>query len=221
MKQHDSTIAKPTRGRPRSLGKVSVVQRLLDAAEMLLQNENHVNLTERNIAAAARVDIRMIHYYFHDKEGLIFAVIARYCDSVSDNLAKLDAIDLESKTVTRDIYKILVDAFYAKPWIARILASELAHGHSQITELFTRKYGSQGEAPLGIRRAFERLIERGVYDSRLDITRSVLALFLMSLAPVMVGPLFGYVGAETDWFKNSDWLDYVADLFDRKLRGST
>jgi hypothetical protein len=31
-------------------------------------------------------------------------------------------------------------------------------------------------------------------------------------------PLYGYAGAEDDWFKNPEWLDFVADLFDRKLR---
>jgi hypothetical protein len=71
---------------------------------------------------------------------------------------------------------------------------------------------------VGIRWAFERLVACGVYDPHLVITQSVSALFVMSVAPVMVGPLYGYAGAEDDWFKNPEWLDFVADLFDRKLR---
>jgi AcrR family transcriptional regulator len=219
MKNGDIPIAvKPVRGRPRSAAKVPVVQRLLDATEALLRTHSHVDLTERKVAAAAGVDDRMIHYYFRDKDGLIFAVIARYCDAASTSLTALDTIDLMSETVTRDIYRVLINAYYAKPWIARIMASELAHEHSPIKEFFTDKYGLQGQAPVRIRQTFDRLVECGVYDSGIDVAQSVLALFLMSLAPVMVGPLFGNVGADADWFTQDKWLDYVADLFDRKLR---
>jgi TetR/AcrR family transcriptional regulator len=209
---------RPTRGRPRGTGKAHVVERLLDVTEALLQESSHFDLTERRVAAAAGVDDRMIHYYFRDKDGLIFAVIERYCDSLSDSFAELDAIDPKSKGVTRQIYKILVDAYFTKSWIARILASELARNHSPIKESFTQKYGLEGQALGRIRHTFERLIEVGIYDSNIDVAQSALALFLMSLSPVLVGPFFGNVGADRDWFKQERWLDYVANLFEERLR---
>jgi AcrR family transcriptional regulator len=212
--------AKPARGRPRNAAKVPVVQRLLDASEALLRDHSHVDLTERKIAAAAGVDIRMIHYYFGDKDGLIFAVIARYCDTVSDELAALDAIVPGAENVTRQIYKVLVGAYYGKPWIARVLASELAHAQSPIKQFFIGKYGLEGDALARIRQTFKRMIALGVYDAGIDVAQSAVALFLMSLAPVMVGPAFGIASAEADWFKKEAWLDFVADLFDRKLLGA-
>jgi AcrR family transcriptional regulator len=159
----------------------------------------------------------MIHYYFRDKDGLIFAVIERYCDAVADGLAALNSIDPACKSVTRQIYKILVDAYYAKPWIARVMASELARSHSPIKELFTQKYGMEGQALERVRHTIERMIKCGVYDSAVDVGQSALALFSMSLAPVLVGPFFGNIGAESDWFKQDRWLDYVAGLFDDKM----
>jgi len=220
MEQPDTPItAKPVRGRPRNAAKLPVVQRLLDASEELLRDHSHVDLTERKIAASAGVDIRMIHYYFGDKDGLIFAVIARYCDTVSDDLARLDAIVPGPANVTRQIYKVLVGAYYAKPWIARILASELAHTHSAIKQFFIGKYGLEGDALFRIRRTFNRMVAAGVYDAGINVAQSAIALFMMSLAPVMIGPLFGISGADVDWFKNDEWLDFIADLFDRKLRG--
>jgi len=219
MERRDATDAdKPARGRPRNGGRLPVVQRLLDASEELLRGHSQLDLTERKIAAAAGVDIRMIHYYFGDKDGLIFAVIARYCDMVSDNLSALDAIAPGSECVTRQIYKAVVGAYYAKPWIARILASELAHGHSPIKQFFIGKYGLEGEAPARIRETFKRMVVHGVYDPGLDVAQAAVALFMMSLAPVIVGPLFGLAGAEPDWFKQDPWLEFIADLFDRKLR---
>ncbi len=208
---------RPSRGRPRGGVKADVIDRLLDVTDLLLQECSHFDLTERRVAAAAGVDDRMIHYYFRDKDGLIFAVIERYCDSLSDSFAALDTIDPRSKNVTRQIYEILVCAYYAKPWIARILASELARNHSSIKELFTQKYGLEGQALGHIRHTFERLIACGVYDSTIDVAQSALALFLMSLTPVLVGPFFGNVGADSDWFKQERWLDYVAGLFDDSL----
>lgn len=219
MNDEDGSVGKrPTRGRPRGSTKAHVVERLLDVTDTLLQEFSHVDLTERRVAAAAGVDDRMIHYYFRDKDGLIFGVIERYCDSLSDSFAALDAIDLRSQDVTRQIYKILVGAYYTKPWIARILASELARTHSPIKESFTQKYGLEGQALGRIRHTFERLMECGVYDSTIDVAQSALALFMMSLAPVLVGPFFANVGAESDWFKQDRWLDYVAGLFDESLR---
>jgi AcrR family transcriptional regulator len=209
---------KPARGRPRGTVKAHVIERLLDVTDDLLQQHSQFDLTERRIAAAAGVDDRMIHYYFRDKDGLIFAVIERYCDAVSDSLAALDAIDPRSENVTRQIYQILIHAYYAKPWIARIMASELARTRSPIKVLFTRKYGLEGQALVRVRHIFERLIECGIYASGVDAAQSALALFLMSLAPALVGPLFGNVGAESDWFKQERWLDYVAGLFDHDLR---
>jgi AcrR family transcriptional regulator len=221
MEIADPPIApRPARGRPRASSQVPVVQRLLDASEELLRDHSHVELTERKIAAAAGVDIRMIHYYFGDKDGLIFAVIARYCDAASVTLATLDNIVPNSESVTRQIYKVLVSAYYAKPWIARILASELAHGHSPIKQFFIGKYGLEGDALARIRHTFGRMAAAGVYDAGIDLAQAAVALFMMSLAPVMVGPLFGFAGAEPDWFKKDAWLDFIADLFDRKLRGA-
>jgi len=220
MNDEDVVAKKPMRGRPRGAVKADAMERLLDVTEVLLQDYSHLDLTERRIASAAGIDDRMIHYYFRDKDGLIFAVIARYCDAVTTTLTALDSVDPMSKGVTRQIYAILVNAYYAKPWIARIMALELARTQSPIKAFFTQKYGLEGQALVRVRHTFERMIECGVYDAGIDVAQSVLALFLMSLAPVMVGPLFGNVGAETDWFKQERWLDYVASLFDEKLRPS-
>jgi AcrR family transcriptional regulator len=218
MDQAVLKTAKPRRGRPRTDAKAQVVQRLLDATELLLRDYSHVDLTERKIAAEAGVHDRMIHYYFSDKDGLIFSVIARYCDEASDKLKVLDSIDLMSTSVTRQIFKVLIDTYYAKPWIARILASELARNNSAIKEFFIKRYGSRGQSPVLIRSAFDRLVECGVYDRRIDAAQAVLGMFFMSFAPVIAGSLTGNIDAELGEFKKDAWIDYVADLFDRQLR---
>jgi AcrR family transcriptional regulator len=220
MYEADSSTLKlkNNRGRPRGDAKAQVVQRLLDTTEVLLLEYSQVDLTERKIAAEAGVHYRMINYYFNNKDGLIFGVIARYCDVVSDRLKAIETIDLSSPDVTRQIFKILVTAYFAKPWLARILASELARNHSEIKEFYVKRYGPQGQGHFHIHRVFERLVKAGVYAPTVDTNKAALGIFLISAAPAIVAPLSGHSDLDLPEFVREDWINYVADLFDLQLR---
>src|SRR5262245_10313269 len=108
-----------TRGRPRGGDKQQVIQGLLDATEQLLRDVGPAELTERKIAAAAGVHERMIHYYFGDKDGLLFDLVARRCDEAIDCIESIDAQTLRAEDATYRIIKTIVEAYYDKPWIAK------------------------------------------------------------------------------------------------------
>ena len=186
MDKGDSPLSKRIRGRPRNDAKRQVVQRLLEATELLLQEHSHVDLTERKIAAVAETNEAMIHYYFGDKDGLLFAAIVRYYDDVSDRLQALELIDPASKLVTRDIFKIMIGAYCLKPWIARIAISEFARGHSSIKEAYMKKFGPQGFGLARLRQVFERLIESGIYGRRVNAEHAALGMFSMITGPIFM-----------------------------------
>jgi AcrR family transcriptional regulator len=219
MEQAPSEEWKRTRGRPRRDSNNHVVDRLLDATESLLRDTTHYELTERQIADAAGVHARMIHYYFSDKDGLIFGVMARYSDEISEKLQELNTLDPATPSLTRHIIKVVVEAYYAKPWIGKIGLSEFAKS-SNIKELFVRKYGTPGRGHIHVQRAFDRLVRLGVYDRDSDTGQAALCLFAIVLAPHTLATLVGDATAEMDQFKTDAWVDFVADLFDRKLRAS-
>lgn len=210
-----SPPAKKSRGRPSAAGGGNVVNNILDATERLLQNESHYDLTIRRISAEAGVNNRMVKYYFNDKDGLIFSVIARYCDEVSTKLKTLDAIDPSSSSPTRQIFKIVMSAYYAKPWIARIIASELSRNNSLIKTAYLKRYGREAVARLPIRRVFVRLIESGVYNSKMDIDKAVLSVFYTCAAPAMLAPLASDIDSNRDRREDDEWISYIAEMFDR------
>jgi AcrR family transcriptional regulator len=178
MGKEDFGGVQRTRGRPRHHAKGRVVERLLDATELLLQEHNHYELTDRMIAATAKVNEAMIHYYFGSKDGLLFSVIVRCEDEISEKLKALETIDHLSPTVTREIFSILIDAYYAKPWVWRMMSSEFVQTHSAIKLSFMKRYGPQGQGLLvRLRRVFERLIERGIYDPRVNAAYAALSMF--------------------------------------------
>jgi AcrR family transcriptional regulator len=206
------------RGRPRRAENKRVVQLLMDATETLLQEHSYGLLTERKIADAAGVHVKMIHYYFDTKDGLIFAVLSRYGDDVAKRLKDLEAIDLKSRSISRQIFKIMVDAFYSKPWIAKIGVAELAHS-SSVKSFYTARYGDEGLGMLHLRKAFDRINERGIYDRKINSSRAALCMFSMIIGPVTLAPICWVVGEGLEELKADEWIDYVADMFDCRFLG--
>lgn len=218
MNNGDSPISKKIRGRPPISTKSQVMQRLLEATERLLREQNHLDLTERKIAAAAGTNEAMIHYYFGSKDGLLFELIARQSDEVLEKLKALDTINPVPQSVTRHIFKTFIDAYYAKPWIGKIMVSELARSGSTIKGLFLKRYGAHGMGLVHLRHLLSRLIDSGVYDSRINAEYAALSMFYILSAPLMLASLSGDIDVVLDNFKKDSWIDHVTDLFDRQLR---
>ncbi len=190
------------------------MNRLLDVTEELLRTHSHHDLAERAIAEIAQVSVPMIHYYFGDKDGLLFAVIVRYTDEVIDKVKALERIDPAAPLATRAIVKVFTDAFYTKPWITLIAVSEFSRPESAIKQFFTRKYGPQGQALVIIRRTFTRLIDAGVYDRRVNSSHAAVAMMSVIVGPFLFGSmLWGGEAAARKEVIGQEWVDYVGDLF--------
>ena len=217
MDKEKSSTVKPVRGRPRNADKRQVVQQLMDAAEEMLRETNHFDLTERKIAAAAKTTEAMIHYYFGGKDGLMFELILRYYDEIADRLKALDQVDLKSAGVIRDIFKILVDAYYFKPWMARIVISEFARGRSAIKDSYMEKFGPKGLGLARLKRVFEQLIESGICRAGTNAEYAARGMYSLLISPFLLSPFAGEPGFELSMVRQDDWIDYVADLFGHQL----
>lgn len=220
MRNDDSPTSKRNRGRPRNASKTRIVEQILEATDRLLHDHNHFDLTEQRIAEEAGVDKRLIHYYFGDKEGLLFEVIVRRGDEVMERLRALDAIDPTSDHVTRQILEILIGAHYAVPWIAKVMVSEAGRKGSTIKDLFTKRYGPQEWGPLPLQRAIRKLIECGVYSPRINVAQASASIFFMVTAPLMLASLSSDLASVLDKYKEDAWIGYVSELFDRQFRAT-
>ena len=121
MSEVRSPATKRSRGRPKIEANSQVVEKLLRAAELLLQKHGHLNATEKKIAEAAGVNEAMIHYYFGGKDGLLFDLVDRLAAGITGKFSALhSSTDWHQENPTRHIVKVLIDSYYAKPWIARM-----------------------------------------------------------------------------------------------------
>jgi AcrR family transcriptional regulator len=215
----NSSETKRGPGRPRAQAKSQVVTKLVEAAELLLRDCPHFELTERKIAAAAGTNEAMIHYYFGGKDGLLFEVMLGYYDGVIESLKALDAIDPYSKSVTRDIFKIMTDAYYEKHWIARMVIAEFARGSSAFKDMYMEKFGTQGVGLGKLQRVVDRLVACGVYAPQANTKYIGPAMYSMIIGPFVLVPFSN--NPDLDFLMRDGWGDYAADLFDRQLRGTT
>lgn len=215
-----SPLVKAARGRPPSNRRRQVVDQLISATETLLRTRSHLDLTEKEISLATGVSESMIHYYFRDKDGLLFAVVSAQCDRVMERLGALDHIDTTSPSVTREIVSIVSDAYHYQPWIGKIMVSELARTGSGMREPFVRKYGRHGMGLVRLRQVFKRLVEGGVYDSNADIEHASTCMFSIITAPLMFFPLTQDSDITLENPDREAWINYVAQLFDHQLRKS-
>ncbi len=80
-------------GRPRKVDQpgADTASRILDHAEALFSRHGFHGVTLREIAAGAKVDTALVHYYFQHKQGLFDAVWARRVAVL--NLERMAAMD--------------------------------------------------------------------------------------------------------------------------------
>jgi AcrR family transcriptional regulator len=213
----DGHVLKHALGRPKSEGKRDVAQLLLDATKQLLREHFHFDLTEKHIAAAAGVNDKMIHYYFGDKDGLIFDLIAQLGDEIVRKLQALDELNSSTPFLTRHILQILVDAYYLDPWIARVSATEFQRKGSVICSGFVNRYGPMGIGISRLRKTFDRLVKEGAYDKSTNTKNVALSMFCIVIAPYSLTPMSLGLSADLEELKQDEWIDFVADMFERKL----
>lgn len=56
-------------------GALSTKEQILRAARLVLQRDGVGNLTIRSVATEAEVNLALIHYHFHSRDGLLLAVL--------------------------------------------------------------------------------------------------------------------------------------------------
>jgi len=61
---------------------------------------------------------------------------------------------------TRYLIEKLVDAYYARPWLARILISLVTPEYSAMCDIFLKRYGPRGQ----IQHLLDQMVKQGIYD---------------------------------------------------------
>jgi AcrR family transcriptional regulator len=144
-------VATPTVARARAEAA------LLDAAERLLVERGHAGLTTRGLAAEARVNHGLVHYYFGSLENLLARVLERFTDAMIDRQQAMYAADvpflekwrsamryLESDREYQKVWLELQALAWTRPELRDRVAAVNAAWRSVLTEAFAephRRYG--------------------------------------------------------------------------------
>lgn len=215
--EESACVRKPARGRPVGTQKRSdVADRLMDAAEGLLQTVGLGGMTERRIATEAGVHEKMIHYYFGTKDGLVSSVLERYAGAVVRRYESLrdNNSDWHRTNPTRQIFTIFIDSLYDKPVLARTVLSAVLQEDSGLRAIFLQRYGFRGLNLL--REIVGTLVERGIYRRDIDVGFIALTFFSMIVSPLILSRLstLHTSGMTLERFRADPWLDHLVALID-------
>lgn len=110
--------------RPRHTPRQINEKALLDAAEKLLVDVGHADITTRKLAEAADVNLGLIHYYFDSKEELFLRVLERFTERlVARQRAMYDAPDSYPDKWRQAMRNLEADRPYQKVWFELIAMS--------------------------------------------------------------------------------------------------
>ena len=146
-------------------------ERLLDAAEALLQTEGHSAVTVRRIAAHAGLKRQLIHYYFRSMEELFLEVLRRAYERHFVRLAGA----LAAPNPVRSLWEV---AFLAEAILFEIYTLPLANQFESVRSSIATFLSRSREMQVDTLRAF--LDRRPA--SPLDPSPEAMALFIRGIA---------------------------------------
>jgi AcrR family transcriptional regulator len=197
------------RGRPvNALTQQQRKQGLMAAAFELLKEKSYRSITIREIAAKADMQSAMISYYFGDKEGLFIALIEKLAEQQFEQFQKV----LDHENPIKEFIDIAVDYFAKNSAITRLIADEVLHENSALSERFIESF------PKRMAVLLPQLIEKQQNEEicRSDANPKWLAFSLMTL---IVMPFIGQSVRQQAWqisdqdVKSQVWSDHIYQLF--------
>jgi AcrR family transcriptional regulator len=112
---------------PRQARSRLMVERILEAARLVLVEEGYERATTNRVASRAGISPGSLYQYFPDKQAVLVAVIDRYAAEVAEELTAVltDRLDLPPEELVRAAYQGLLDVLEAHREYLRLVTQEL------------------------------------------------------------------------------------------------
>jgi AcrR family transcriptional regulator len=137
------------RGRPRPQKDGGTEQRILDAAHVVFVRRGSAGARMQEIAAEARVNQALLHYYFRTKEHLAKAAFERAATQLLPVVIRTIASDGELEDKVTRIIDLYLDQLTRAPYLPGYIISEITHHPERARQLIA---GFSGHPPEEIRR---------------------------------------------------------------------
>lgn len=178
------------RGRPAAATERDLRSDLLAAARELFLRYGYRAVSARQVAARARANPAMVHYYFGSKQGLYTAMLR---EATAPMAAAIDRMLAEAPrqadpAALMEAYMRLVGSH---PWIPGLLLREVFAPEGAYRDEFVREFAGR----LGPR--VVELIRRGIESGRLrgdlDPQLALVSFVSLALFPFIAKPVLGRV----------------------------
>jgi AcrR family transcriptional regulator len=171
---------------------------LLDAAERLLIEVGHAELTTRRVAAEAGVNHGLVHYYFGSMEELLLQVLERFTDRLIERQTTMYEADVPFLEKWRTAMRWLeedVQAGYPKVWWE---LQAMAWNHPEMAERLMRVDEVWRNV---LRTAFASALDEYGIDFPLEATVSLVGTFNKGVQIEQLS------GIRTGHRELLDWID--------------
>ncbi|WP_324071102.1 TetR family transcriptional regulator [Sphingopyxis sp.] len=138
--------------------RAATATRILEAARALMTEEGLLEVSLAEISRRARTNVALVSYYFGSREGLMLALAQADAARALRDLERLLGSDLCAAAKLEMHIKALVEAYYARPYLHRLLQKLLREGSAEVS----RQIGDQFVAPVA--QARRRIIAQGIAD---------------------------------------------------------
>ena len=110
-------------------------QRILDAAHAVFVARGTAGARMQDIAAEARVNQALLHYYFRSKDRLAEAVFHRAAGQLFPQVIEVLASDLSIETKVERTVTLELDRLLRTPYLPGYILSELHHHPQRVVQL--------------------------------------------------------------------------------------
>jgi AcrR family transcriptional regulator len=173
-------------GRPRSEAhSQSVREALLKAARNYFSSRGFQRAPLRAIAAEARVNPAMVHYYFGSKEGLFIAMLSETVAPLIDELERLDARGA-GRDALLGFLRHYANTLLKEPWLPNLLVREVMFQEGRVRDAFIARFASRASGSL--RGLLERDIEAGELRAEIDPVFGALGILSLIIFPFIAQP---------------------------------
>lgn len=112
----------------------STRKRIIDAARELMIEHGILEVSIADITQRADVNVALVSYHFGGREGLMLSIAREDASLAMANLAKLQAVELSSAEKIRSHVTGIVQAYYKRPYLNRLLQKLIREGSQEAAE---------------------------------------------------------------------------------------
>ncbi|OGA00080.1 MAG: hypothetical protein A3H35_11705 [Betaproteobacteria bacterium RIFCSPLOWO2_02_FULL_62_17] len=209
--------AKRGKGRPLRPRDAVGRDRLIQATIDLFHKRSPGKLTLGDIAKFARVDPKLLRYYFGDKNGLFTAAVTQMLDKMQAAVeAQLDNEGPAAERIRKRVHSLL-QTLYANPHLHPLIVEQIVHGDREAGRQALKFMAARGYAVT--RKIIDDGLKRGelreVNPRFLHVAMVGLCEYFVTAKP-LVRELFG--GQPMSAAMTEAYADFVADLLFRGLQ---